>query len=596
MEDRDVKRLKRHVVRLRVRLAGLSAGARFAAGAFAAVILGGAVWLVWAMVSPEPMIAVARELDGASRERAAVALVRQGVKVRRTEGGLMVPVGSLSVAQKVLRSTVPGVESPSSGLRKLVGSSSMWRSSAENKRIWQAGIMSELGRLITGMDPVESASVLFEPGLPGGLGTQGRAARAAVTVTLVKGRRMAPGLVVAIGELVSGSVSVELGEVRVIDQTGRSYRPSADVLSLARRNSVESYYTEKITSALRYIPGVMADVQVIGARVDLHQLAGDGLRVWISVPRSYFSSSGNAGSSQQQLASIKSAARAILGPAGRHEVTVVVHGPVLAAKANVAQAGGGIEQSVFFIAIVASAFLGGMGFWLALRYRRIVASRPASIPVQVRDEGNDELGYDMLSSFAPETAEEPDDELVREHPQTLALILSRMPAAQASDIISRLPSELRSEVTRRMGDLSDVDAEVVSEINRDIAHRVGRGGGEAENTDRRRAERDALKLLAFEDIVLLGSGELRVALGAVDSDDLAISLRMAARHVKRKVLGCLAAKDAQYVRSRMDGIGPVRICDVESARQRVMEIVSQASGVPQAPQNADCDEMIEGVV
>jgi hypothetical protein len=595
MEDRDVKRLKRHVVRLRVRLAGLSAGARFAAGAFAAVILGGAVWLVWAMVSPEPMIAVARDLDGVSRERAAVALVRQGVKVRRTEGGLLVPAGSLPEAQKVLRSTAPSVESSGFGLRKLADSSSMWRSSAENKRIWQAGVTAELGRLITDLAPIESASVLFEPGSPGGLGSQGRAARAAVKVTLVKGRRMAPGLVVAIGELVSGSVSVELGEVRVIDQTGRSYRPSSDVLTLARRNSAESYYTEKVTSALRYIPGVTADVQIIGARVDLNQLAGDGLRVWISVPRSYVSSSGNTGSQQQQIASIKNAAHAILGPAGRHEVTVALHGPV-GAKVNAAQAAGGIEQSVFFIAIVASAFLGGMGLWLALRYRRIAVGRPVSIPSPVRDQSNDELGYDLLASLPQEPSEEPDDEFAGEHPQTLALILSRMPTGQARDIISRLPLELRSEVTRRMDDLSDVDAEVVSEINRDISRRVGRSDGEAENPDRRRAERDALKLLAFEDIVHLGSGELRIALGAVDSDDLAISLRMAARHVKRKVLGCLVAKDAQYVRSRMDGIGPVRICDVESARQRVMEIVSQASGVSQAPKNIDCGEMMEGAV
>ena len=604
-----MKRLKRHVVRLRVRLAGMGAGVRFAAGVLAAVVLSGVMWLIWAIVSPEPMVAVAGELDPGARDRAATALQREGISFRRTEGGLAVSPRHLGDARRILRSDALGGKSSPSSLRQLANSSSMWRSSAENRRLWQAGVMAELGRLVTEMDPVASATVLFDLGSPGGLGAEARAGRAAVEVTLVRGRRMSPGLIVAIGELVSGSVAVEIGDVRVVDQTGRSYRPSSEAQALAQRHAVEAYYAEKIISALRYIPGISADVQIIGARTGSRQgagayrVGGEGLRVWLSVPRSYLSSAGNEESTVQQLASVKDAARSVLGLTGSGEVTVALHGPVNAAASSPSETHSGVSRSMFLAAMIAAAVVGGLGLWLLRRCRALVQLRPDGLDAEVSDESSNELGYDMLAPFSDDSNNDRNEDIGGEHPQTLALILVRIPSAQAAEIMARLPAELRAEVARRMGDLSEVDPAVVSEIHRDLARRLNGPAaglspepGDSENVDRRRAERDALRLPAFEDVVLLGAGELRAALGAVEPDDLAISLRMAGRQVRRKVLGCLSRRDAEYVRARMDRIGPMRICDVESARQRVMETVSQAAGAPQAPAETACRDAMEEAV
>jgi len=583
----------------------MGGGARFAAGILAAVVLGGAVWLTWAIVSPEPMVTIARQLDAGARDRAAVALQREGISFRRTRDGLMVSPHHLGDARRILRSDSSGGKSSPSGLGQWANSSSIWLSSYEKRRLWQAEMMVKLGRLITEMDPITSASVLFDPGSPGGLGAEARAARAAVKVTLVKGRRMLPGLVVAIGELVSGSVAVEIGDIRVVDQTGRSYRPSPDVQALAQRHAVEAYYSGRIMSALRYIPGISADVQIIGARTGLRRIGGEGLRVWVSVPRSYLTSVSSAGSKEseaQQLAAVEEAARAILGPTGSHEVTVAMHGPARSATSSVSQTRRDVSRSMFVAAMIASAVVGGLGFWLLRRCRGLVGLKPHSIAPAAGDETRDELGYEMLAPFSDDGSDDRKGDIGGEHPQTLALTLVRMPSSQAAEIMARLPAELRAEVARRMGDLDEVDPAVVSEIRRDLAKRLdGRAvalapePGDSENIDRRRAERDALRLLTFEDIMLLGAGELRAALGAVETDDLAISLRMAGRQVRRKVLGCLSPKDAEYVRARMDRIGPMRICDVESARQRVMETVSQAAGAPLGPEDARGEILGEAV-
>ncbi len=585
-----MKRLKRHVIRLRVRLAGLGAGARFTAVVLAAMVVGGAAWLILAMVSPEARTVVARGLDRDATLRAEAALDRRGVPCHRTPGGLAVPTRRLADAQAILKSDAPAADSLSANLRSLTDGSSMWRSSAENRRLWQAGVMAELGRLVTEMDPIASASVLFEPGAQGGLGSQSRAARAAVKVTLARGRRMTPSLIVAIGELVSGSVAVEIADIRVIDQTGRSYRVSPQVQSLAGRHAIESYYAQKIASAIRHIPDLAVDVRIVGARAGAisssggTQLDADDLRVWVSAPRSYFASPGGE-STARRSESLKKTVKSILGPVGGCEVIVSMHGPATRDANSGSQAG--LGWGVLLVAVASFTVAGVLGLWLILRWRSSSRRKVGVIDQPQSDENSDELSYDMLGAFSPDAGERRSEDLAREHPQTLALILVRMPSAQAADIMSRLPAGLRSEVARRMGDLDDIDAAVVAEINRDLAGRLksrpdgsGQQPARPENINRRRAERDALTLLAFEDVMGLNAAELRVALGAVEPDDLAISLRMAAKQVRRKVLGCLASKDSEYVRARMDRIGPMRISDVESARQRVMEIVSQAAGAP----------------
>ena len=524
------------------------------------------------MVSPEPTTVIARGLDAVARQRAAVALQREGIEFRRTEGGLAVSSRRLAEAEKILGARATAGESSGSTLSTLAGSSSIWRSSAENKRMWQAGVMSELGRLISEMDPVASAAVMFDAGSPGGLGAKARTARAAVKVTLAKGRKMSPGLVVAIGELVSGSVAADIGDVRVIDQTGRSYRPSPETLALAKRHAVESYYSEKIASALKYIPGVSIDVHADGGE--------DRLRIWVSVPRSYLKNISPAGRKPDlagQLASVKNAAKSLFGKEARHEITVVPHGRTV--EASVAKTRPGVSKAVFLSAMAASVLVGGLGFGLLRRRRRGVGSPRRAAP-SMGDESIEPVDRDINAELS--------GDISAEHPQTLALILVRMPSAQAADIMARLPVELRSEVARRMGDLDDADPAVISEINRNLSHRAGvdladvsEQSDRPETITRRKAERAALRLLAFEDVTLLGAGELRAALGAVEPDDLAISLRMAGKQVRRKVLGSLSTKDSEYIRARMDRIGPMRICDVEAARQRVMETVTQAAGAPE---------------
>ena len=67
--------------------------------------------------------------------------------------------------------------------------------------------------------------------------------------------------------------------------------------------------------------------------------------------------------------------------------------------------------------------------------------------------------------------------------------------------------------------------------------------------------------------------QLRPALERLEGEELAIALRTASEEVKKKVLSALPGRAAREVRGEMDRIGAVRLSDVESAQQKIVDIV-----------------------
>ena len=64
--------------------------------------------------------------------------------------------------------------------------------------------------------------------------------------------------------------------------------------------------------------------------------------------------------------------------------------------------------------------------------------------------------------------------LASEHPQTIALVLSHLPASQAAQIIARISPELGPVVVRRLATIGPVSDEVLADVERELARRVAR--------------------------------------------------------------------------------------------------------------------------
>ena len=60
--------------------------------------------------------------------------------------------------------------------------------------------------------------------------------------------------------------------------------------------------------------------------------------------------------------------------------------------------------------------------------------------------------------------------LEREHPQTVAVVISYLPPAQAANVLATLPAALQAEVLRRLANLDEADPEVIREVEQSLEH------------------------------------------------------------------------------------------------------------------------------
>ncbi len=200
--------------------------------------------------------------------------------------------------------------------------------------------------------------------------------------------------------------------------------------------------------------------------------------------------------------------------------------------------------------------------------------------------------------------------LHKEHPQTIALVLSHLSASQAAALLASLPPELRADVALRMAKLDQISPEVVQKIGAVIGQKmralgeVSRetyGGVQAvaeilnqldvntskdilekiEEVNAGLAEEIRNLMFVFEDLLLLSQEAIREILARVDRRLLTIALKGTSDKLKEHIMSCMSQRGAEMLREDMEALGPVKIREVEAAQQQIIAVVRQleAEGV-----------------
>lgn len=189
-----------------------------------------------------------------------------------------------------------------------------------------------------------------------------------------------------------------------------------------------------------------------------------------------------------------------------------------------------------------------------------------------------------------------------EHPQTIALILSHLPAEKASQILAGLEQEKQIEVVLRMAKMEHTNPEVIREVEKGLESRLSAlvtqtvekvGGVDAvaeilnladrstekaileqlENVDPELVEEIRKRMFVFEDIILVDDRGIQTVLKEVDTPDLALALKTASEELKEKIFRNMSERAAAMIREEMEYMGPVRLSDVEAAQQKIVDIV-----------------------
>jgi flagellar motor switch protein FliG len=189
-----------------------------------------------------------------------------------------------------------------------------------------------------------------------------------------------------------------------------------------------------------------------------------------------------------------------------------------------------------------------------------------------------------------------------EHPQTIALIVSHLSFHQASEVLAGLPTPKQIEVVKRVANMDQTNPEVISEVERGLEMRLSNmlgqsfdqtGGvetiAEMLNLVDRTTEKSIMEgleaedpdlveeirrlMFVFEDILLVNDKGIQSVLKEIDNDELALALKTASDELKDKVFGNMSDRAAQLIKEDMEFMGPVRVADVESAQQRIVDVV-----------------------
>jgi flagellar motor switch protein FliG len=80
-------------------------------------------------------------------------------------------------------------------------------------------------------------------------------------------------------------------------------------------------------------------------------------------------------------------------------------------------------------------------------------------------------------------------------------------------------------------------------------------------------------MFVFEDVMLVDDKGVQQVLKEIDTQELALALKTASEELKEKIFRNMSERAAGLVREEMEYLGPVRLREVESAQQKIADIV-----------------------
>jgi flagellar motor switch protein FliG len=185
-----------------------------------------------------------------------------------------------------------------------------------------------------------------------------------------------------------------------------------------------------------------------------------------------------------------------------------------------------------------------------------------------------------------------------EHPQTVAFILAHLYPGHAGEILSLLNEDVQKEVAYRITQLARTPPEVIEEVSQVLRNEIRQVRGKEiggvkplsemlnfvdkateervlaglEEIDQEMTNNVRSLMFTFEDLAKIDDKSMQTLIREVERDKWVLSLRTASPQMKKKVFSNMSERAGALLREEMEGMGPVRLRDVESAQREVLEI------------------------
>ncbi|AHC16096.1 FliG C-terminal domain-containing protein [Salinispira pacifica] len=96
-----------------------------------------------------------------------------------------------------------------------------------------------------------------------------------------------------------------------------------------------------------------------------------------------------------------------------------------------------------------------------------------------------------------------------------------------------------------------------------------------ESSDPELADEIKRRMFVFEDLVMLDPGALGKLLSQADPGDLALAVKRLPEELAGHLRNVMGEAKYASLKERSDGLGPVRVQDVDGARMRIIQVLKE---------------------
>jgi flagellar motor switch protein FliG len=194
--------------------------------------------------------------------------------------------------------------------------------------------------------------------------------------------------------------------------------------------------------------------------------------------------------------------------------------------------------------------------------------------------------------------------LNKEHPQTIALILSHLNPDQTANALKELPDDLRADVAYRIATLGKISPQTLKQIETVVDDLAGFsinqsvskiGGTKSLATILNRTNVSVSKeilaqieqidpdvsleikrlMFLFDDIINIQNKDIQRVMKEVDRRDLALALKIADEKLRDKIFSNMSERAAELLKEELQFMGPVKLKEVEAAQARIVDIIKR---------------------
>lgn len=187
-----------------------------------------------------------------------------------------------------------------------------------------------------------------------------------------------------------------------------------------------------------------------------------------------------------------------------------------------------------------------------------------------------------------------------EHPQTVALVISKLSPEQSAKILSYLPDQFAFEVINRILTIGNVKTEILEKVERILRlefissiskiqeYDTFEMVAEIFNSLDRSNENKYMSMLesnqpdiaakikdlmfTFDDLVKIDTRGMQRLLRNVEKTRVTIALKGASQELHKAIFDSMSQRAAKIIIDELESLGPVRVRDVDAARSEIVAI------------------------